>query len=167
MEKGQEGFGKNMNKGNQNGNRDQNNKNNRNGNEKSRKNQNNRNDHNKNDDRKGPRTGCFVCGGNHFATKCPQQYDRKEIPSKHHIHVAVDHPQVDLQATPIQLTSTLFGITISILVDTSATECFIDPKVVARLTIRAGFMAKPWSVEYGKRQVEQCLFCSELELPNF
>ena len=68
------------------------------------------------------------------------------------------------------MTSTLFGITISILVDIGATKCFVDPNVVARLPIRVGFMAEPWTIEYGnrvERQVEQCLFCSELELPNF
>ena len=49
------------------------------------------------------------------------------------------------------MTSTLFAITVSILVDTGSTECFVDPKVVARLPTRAGFMVEPWTVEYGNR----------------
>lgn len=36
------------------------------------RNGNNRGNHNSNDDRRGPGIRCFVYGGNHFATKCPQ-----------------------------------------------------------------------------------------------
>lgn len=68
------------------------------------------------------------------------------------------------------MTGTLFGYPVSILIDTGATECFIDPKIAAMICVRDGFMAKCWTVEYGNRdehRAEQCLFCSELELPSF
>ena len=68
------------------------------------------------------------------------------------------------------MTGKLFGHTVSILIDTGATKCFVDPKMVARMPFRAGYIDKRWIVEYGnkaERRVEQCLFCSELELPSF
>ena len=68
------------------------------------------------------------------------------------------------------MTGKLFGCEVSILIDTGATESFVDPSVVAKLPIRAGYMENPWLVEYGnriERRVEQCLSCSELELPTF
>ena len=68
------------------------------------------------------------------------------------------------------MTGTRFGQPISILIDTGAIECYVDPKIVAKIFARAGFMAEPWIVEYGnraERRVEQCLSCSELELLKF
>ena len=82
----------------------------------------------------------------------------------------MDHRQAEFEATPLQLTGKLYGCKVSILIDTSATESFVGPSVVAKIPIKAGYMEKPWIVEYGKRtkrRVEQCLSCSELELPTF
>ena len=64
----------------------------------------------------------------------------------------------------------LFGHPISILIDNGVIECFVDPKIVAKIPVRASYMVEPRTVEYGNRveqRVEQCLFCSELELPSF
>ena len=123
------------------------------------RNGNNKDEHNKNDDMRGPMIGCFVYGGNHFTTKFSHRSHMKHFPQQHHIHAVVDHRQVEYQATPIQMTGTLFGYFVSLFIDTGAIECFIDPKMVAKLPIRAGFMAEPWTIEYGKRvehRIEQC-----------
>lgn len=64
----------------------------------------------------------------------------------------------------------LFGHSFSILIDIGATECFIDHKIVYRLSIRPGYMSHAWMVQYGnqaEKRVDSCLFCSDLELPNF
>ncbi|XP_057846087.1 uncharacterized protein LOC131055620 [Cryptomeria japonica] len=68
------------------------------------------------------------------------------------------------------MTGKLFGQSVSILIYTGAIECFIDPKVVSRLSIRPGYMSNAWMVQYGNRaekRVDSCLFCSDLELPSF
>ena len=68
------------------------------------------------------------------------------------------------------MTGTLFGHPVSIFIDTGAIECFVDPKIVAKIPIMASFMAKPWTLEYGNRaecKVEQCLLCNELGIPSF
>ena len=93
--------------------------------------------------RRTPKGGYFICGGNHYVVKCQQRVDKKDSPLQHHIHATVDHRQVEYQATPIQMTGTLFGHPVSILIDTSATECFVDPKIVAKIPVRVGFMAEP------------------------
>ena len=72
--------------------------------------------------------------------------------------------------TPKQMTTILFGYPISILIDTGATKCFVDPKIIAKIPIRVGFMAKLSTIKFdnkAKHRVEKLLFCSELELPSF
>ncbi|XP_057866244.2 uncharacterized protein LOC131073765 [Cryptomeria japonica] len=64
----------------------------------------------------------------------------------------------------------LFGQSVSILIDTRATEYFIDPKVVSRISVRPSYISNAWMVQYGNRaeqRVDTCLFCSELELSSF
>ncbi|XP_059072376.1 uncharacterized protein LOC131873566 [Cryptomeria japonica] len=94
----------------------------------------------------------------------------REIQPHHQIHVIVDNRQADFKASPIQLDGKLFGHAVSILINTSATECFVDPRVVSKLNVKPGYVSKPWNVQYGnqaERMVDQCLACSELLLPNF
>ncbi|XP_059073184.1 uncharacterized protein LOC131874001 [Cryptomeria japonica] len=120
----------------------------------------------------GHRGGCFICRGKHYANQCDQHTveKRREIQPHHQIHAAVDNRQVDFQASPIQLDGKLFGHAVSILIDTGATECFVDPRVVSKLNVKPSYMSKPWNVQYGnwaERRVDQCLACSELLLSNF
>lgn len=68
------------------------------------------------------------------------------------------------------MTGKLFGQSVSTLIDIGATECFIDPKVFSRLSVRPGYISNAWMVQYGNRaeqRVDSCLFCSELELSSF
>ena len=68
------------------------------------------------------------------------------------------------------MTGTLFGYTISILADTCATKCFVDPKIVTRIHVITSYMPKPLTIKYDNRvecMVEKFLFCSVLELPSF
>ncbi|XP_057849324.2 uncharacterized protein LOC131060195 [Cryptomeria japonica] len=56
------------------------------------------------------------------------------------------------------------------LIDIGDNDCFIDPKVVYKLPIRPGYVSHAWMVQYGNRaekRVDSCVFCSDLELPNF
>ncbi|XP_057856757.2 uncharacterized protein LOC131066084 [Cryptomeria japonica] len=132
-------------------------------------------DRNRSDGHPGPRDGCYNCGGNHYASNylqrsTTQRGRNQQGASLHLIHTTVDNCQADFQASPIQVTSKLFGHSVSILIDTGANECFIDPKIVSRLSIRPGYMSHAWMVQYGnqaKKRVDSCLFCSDLELPNF
>lgn len=123
----------------------------------------------------GPKDGCYNCGVNHYATNCPhriptQRGASQQGASQHQIHATVNNCQADFQASPIQITGNLFGQSVSILIDTGAIECFIDPKIVSRLSVRFGYMPNTWMVQYWNRaehRVDSCLFCSGLELSSF
>ena len=119
----------------------------------------------------GPRDGCFVCGGNHYVARWPQRSAARNGPRvQHQIHATVDHRQAEFQEAPLQLTRKLYNCEVSILIDTSAIESFVDPSGVAKIPIKVGYMEKPQIVEYGNQtehQVEQYLSYSELELPTF
>ncbi|XP_057851716.1 uncharacterized protein LOC131061877 [Cryptomeria japonica] len=104
----------------------------------------------------GPKDVCYNYGGNHYALNClhltpTQRGGNQQAASQHQIHTMVDNCQADFQASPIQMTGKLFGQSVSILIDTKATECFTNPKVVSRLSIRPGCMSNAWMVQYGNR----------------
>lgn len=113
--------------------------------------------------------GFYTCGGEHYTSVCLQRRNIQNDRNQHHIHAAVDNCQADYQATPIQLSGKNFGCSISILIDTGATDSFVDPNVVSKLSVRPSYMENSWKVQYGnrvERKVEQFLFCSELKLPS-
>ncbi|XP_057814098.2 uncharacterized protein LOC131028004 [Cryptomeria japonica] len=123
----------------------------------------------------GPKDGYYNCGENHYASKCPQyttsqRGGNQQGASQHQIRAMVDNRQADFQASPIHMTSKIFGQSVSILIDTGATKCFINPKVVSILSIRLGYMSNTWMVQYGnqaEKRIDSCLFCSDFELPCF
>lgn len=87
---------------------------------------------------------------------CPQRSAPRNGPKvQHQNHVAMDHRQAEFQAAPLQLTGKIYGCEVSILINTSATESFVDPSVVAKLPIKDGHMDKPWLVEYGNQTKRQ------------
>lgn len=70
----------------------------------------------------------------------------------------------------IETPANLFGLPISILIDTGATKFFISPRIENQLSRKAGHMAMTWNVEYAnntREKVDQCLFEARIELPIF
>lgn len=77
------------------------------------------------------------------------------------IQIAIDNFQEEFQIAPIETLGTLFRVPISILIETSATENFIAPRVLSKFPRRDGYMENPWTIKYenqSKDMVEQCLF---------
>ncbi|KAH9293368.1 hypothetical protein KI387_041430, partial [Taxus chinensis] len=118
--------------------------------------------------KKGPVGGCYNCGKDHYANQCPLKKDDRN--QQHKIHAAVADKQAEKQVTPIEVLGKLFGIPVTILFDTGATECFISSKLTSKLKRKAGKMDKSWTVQYGNNSVHtvsMCLFGAVLDLPNF
>ena len=126
---------------------------------------------NKSNERKGPPSGCFNCGGDHYANKCPvktniNQLHQPLLPQQQHvyqqrIHATLDNRQVEQQIGLIKTSSKIYGNPVSILIDTRASECFISLKLFSRFPKRSSFMANhgqsSMQTNQGLRQSSVCL----------
>lgn len=86
------------------------------------------------------------------------------------IHVSMDDHQAEYQVTLIETPSILFGSPIFVLIDTSAIENFISPRVAKQLSRKVGYMEMSWDVGYANQtraKVDQCIFEARIELPSF
>lgn len=110
-------------------------------------------DHTKNDhpiEKKGPLGGFFNYVRGHYVNQCPNkgqgnQFQRYSVISKENFLAkdscsCMDNFQEEYKVAPIETTSILFGIPISILIDIGASQSFITPRYckkqfLSRMTI--------------------------------